>query len=96
MTYQKLRTGIPHLLILDHEHVAIIQHEPTSIEPCRGHGVVFFPAVVPKDNNPKVIGGNARLLQSNKLCDRVIFAVPSTYGECGQRRTPDIVRTVKR
>jgi hypothetical protein len=45
--------------------------------------VVFLPHVVPQDDDPQVIGGNAHLLQGNKLCDRVIFAVPGAYGECG-------------
>jgi len=96
MTNDKLRVVIPHLLVLDHEHVAIVQHEPTSIEPRCDNGVVFFPDVVAQDDNPEIISGNAGLLQSNKLCDRVILAVPGTYGECGQRRTPDIFRTIKR
>ena len=95
MIDDKFRVVALHLAVLDHQHVTTIQHEPTSIEPCRDNGVVFFPAVVPQDDNPKVISGNARLLQSKKFCNRVIFAVPSTYGERGQRRTPDILRTVK-
>jgi hypothetical protein len=66
-----------------------------SIEPCRDNGVVLFPDVVPQDNDPKVISGNPCLLERNEFCDRVIFAVPSTFGECGKGWAPDILRTVK-
>src|SRR3982074_726630 len=95
ITAEKYRVVFSHLLILDHGHGAIVQHEPISIEPCRDNRVVFFPDVVPQDDDSKIISGNPRLLQSNELCNRVIFAVPSTYGECGQGRAPDIIRTVK-
>jgi hypothetical protein len=87
---------IPHLLVLGHDHVQIVQHEPVSIEPCRDDGVVLFPDVVPQDDDPEVIGGNPGLLESNEFCDRVIFAIPGTSGECGKRRAPDILRTVQR
>jgi hypothetical protein len=56
--------------------VAIVQREPMAVEPCRDNGVIFFPVVVPQDHNAKVISGNACPLESNELCDRVIFAVP--------------------
>jgi len=46
---EKFRVVIPNLPILDHEHVAIVQHEPTSIEPCRDNGVILFPDVVLQD-----------------------------------------------
>ena len=73
---QKYRAVTPHSLILDHHHVAIVQHQPMAIEPCGDNGVVFFPEVVPQDDNAKVIRGNPCLLQGNELCDRVILAVP--------------------
>ena len=41
MIDEKFRMVIPHFPVLDHEHVAIIQHEPTSIEPCPDNGVIF-------------------------------------------------------
>ncbi len=87
---------IPQVMILDHGHVAIVQHEPGSIEPGRDNGVIFFADVVPQDDNPKVIRGNSRLLQSNELCNRVIFAVSGTPGERVEGRTPDVLDTVKR
>ena len=82
-------------MVLDQDHVAIVQREPMAVQPCRDNGVIFFPVVVPQDHNAKVISGNACLLESNELCDRVIFAVPGAYGECRQRRTPDVFRAVK-
>ena len=66
------------MLVLDHSHVEIVQHEPISIESCRDNGMVFFPDVVPQDYDPKVIGGNPDVLQSNEFRDRVIFAISST------------------
>ena len=94
---QKYRTVAvtSHVMVLDHGHVAIVQREPIPVEPYRDNGVVFFPEVVPQDDNAKVIRGNPCLLQGNELCDGVIFAVPGTYGECRQRRTPDVLRTIK-
>ena len=92
---QKYRAVTPYVMVLDHGHVAIVQREPIPVEPCRDNGVVFFPEVVPQDDNAKVIRGNPRLLQGNEFCDRVIFAVPGTYGECRQGRTPDVLRTIK-
>ena len=77
---QKYRAVTPHVMVLDHDHVAVVQHQPIAAEPCGDNGMVFFPEVVPQDHNAKVIGGNTCLLQSNELCDRVIFAVPGTYG----------------
>ena len=82
-------------MVLDQDHVAIVQHQPMAVEPCGDNGVVFFPVVVPQDHNAKVIRGNPCLLEGNELCDRVVFAVPGTYGECGQGRTPDVLRTIK-
>jgi hypothetical protein len=67
-----------HLLVLEHDHAAIVQHEPLSIEPRRDNSVVLFTDVVPQDNDPKVISGNTRLLESNKLCDCVVFAIPGS------------------
>jgi hypothetical protein len=96
MIDEKYRVVTSHLLVVDHDHVAIVEHEPVSIEPGRHYGVVFLPDIVLQDDDPKVISGNSRLLQGNELCDRVIFAVPSAHGECGQGRTPDIIRAVKR
>jgi hypothetical protein len=59
MIEQKNRVVIiPHLLVLSHDHVQVVQDEPLSIEPCRDNGVVLFPDVVPQDNDPKVISGN--------------------------------------
>ena len=95
MIDQKHGMVLSHLLVLDHDHVAIVQHKPVSIEPCGNNSVVLFPNVVSQDDDPKVVSGNSRLLQSNELRDRVVFAVPSSYSECGQGRAPDIVRTVK-
>src|SRR5258708_12676997 len=95
MVDEKQRMGIPNLLIPDHGHAEIVQHEPVSVEPRRHNGVVFFPDVVPQDNDPKVIGGNPGALQRNEFCDRVIFAIASAFGERRQRRTPDILHTVK-
>src|SRR6266849_1440588 len=95
MIDEKYRVVIPHVMILDHGHVAIVQHQPGSIEPGRDNGVIFFPDVVPHDDNPKVVRGNPRLLQSNELCNRVIFAVPGTLGERVEGRTPDVLDTVK-
>src|SRR5258707_9767781 len=94
-TDQKYRAVTPHVMVLDHGHVAIVQREPIPVEPCRDNGAVFFPAVVPQHDNAKVIRGNPRLLQGNEFCDRVIFAVPGTYGECRQGRNPDVLRTIK-
>jgi hypothetical protein len=75
---QKYRAVTPHVMVLDHDHVAIVQHQPIPVEPCRDNGVVFFPAVVPQDDNAKIISGNPCLLQGNVLCDRVVFAVSGT------------------
>ena len=94
MIDEKYRVISPHLLVLDHDHVEIVEHEPASIEPGRYYGMVFLPDVVLQDDDPKVISRNPCLLQSNELCDSVIFAVASAYGECGQGRTPDIIRAV--
>src|SRR6267154_6426766 len=55
---QKYRAVTTHSLILDHHHVAIVQHQPISIEPCRDNGVILFPEVVAQDDEAKVIGGN--------------------------------------
>src|SRR5258708_15099233 len=96
MVDEKQRMGIPNLLIPDHGHAEIVQHEPVSVEPRRHNGVVFFPDVVPQDDDPKVIGGNPGALQRNEFCDRVIFAIASTFGERRPRRTPYILHTVKR
>src|SRR5258705_737142 len=96
MIDEKYRVVIPHVMVLDHGHAAIVQHEPGSIEPGRNNRVIFFPDVVPQDDNPKVIRGNSRLLQSNELCNRVIFAVSGTPGERVEGRTPDVLDTVKR
>ena len=95
MIDEKHGVVLSHLLVPDHDHVAIVQHKPVSIEPCRNNGVELFPNVVSQDDDPKVISGNSRLLQSNELRDRIVFAVPSSYGECGQGRAPDIVCAVK-
>ena len=73
---QKYGAVTPHVMVLDQDHVAIVQRQPMAIEPCCDNGVIFFPVVVPQDHNAKVIGGNACLLESDELCDRVIFAVP--------------------
>ena len=40
---QKYRAVTPHIMVLDHGHVAIVQREPIPVEPCRDNGVVFFP-----------------------------------------------------
>ena len=85
---------ISHLPVFGHDHVAIVKHEPASVEPRRDNGVIFFPNVVAQDNDPKVASGNSSFLQSNELCDRVVFAVSSTYRKCGQRRTPDVILAV--
>ena len=45
-------------MVLDQDHVAIVQREPMAVEPCRDNGVIFFPAVVSQDHNAKVIRGN--------------------------------------
>ena len=92
---QKHRAVTPHIMVLDHGHVAIVEREPIPVEPCRDNGVILFPAVVSQDHNAKVIRRNPCLLEGNELCDRVIFAVPGTYGECRQGRTPDVLRTIK-
>ena len=42
-------------MVLDQDHVAIVQREPMAVEPCRDNGVVFFPEVVPQDDNAKVV-----------------------------------------
>jgi BarA-like signal transduction histidine kinase len=83
MMDEKYGVVTPHLLVLDHGHVEIVEHEPVSIEPGSHYGVVFLPDVVLQDDDPKIISGNSRLLQSNDLCDRVIFAVPGVNGESG-------------
>ena len=93
---QKYRAVTPHLLVLDHDHVSVVQHQPISVEPGRDDGVIFFPSVVPQDDDAKVIGGNPRLLEGNELCDCVVFAVAGTDGEGGQGRTSDIICAVKR
>ena len=92
---QKYRAVAPHVMVLDQDHVAIVQREPMAIEPCGDNRVVFIPEVVPQDDNAKVIRRNPCLLEGNEFCDRVILAVPATYGECRQLRTPDVRRTVK-
>ena len=76
----------PHPPVLDHDHVEIVEHEPVSIEASRHHGVVFVPDVILQDDDPKVIRGNPRFLQSNELSDGVVFAVPSAHSERGQGR----------
>jgi len=58
--------------------VAIVQNQPITVELGRDNGVVLFAVVVAQDNNAKVVGGNPSLLQGNKFCDRVIFAVTGT------------------
>src|SRR5258708_29518856 len=83
------------LLVLGHHKMSTVQDEPIPIEPCRHNGVVLFPRVVPQDDDPKVIRGNAGLLKGNKFGDRVIFAVSGTFGERDERRGPDILRTLK-
>jgi len=30
-------------MVLDQDHVAIVQHQPMAVEPCGDNGVVFFP-----------------------------------------------------
>lgn len=40
---------IRHLLVPEHDHAAIVQHEPLSIEPCRDNGVILFSDVVLQD-----------------------------------------------
>ncbi len=82
-------------MVLDQDHVAIVQREPMAVEPCGDNRVVFIPEVVPQDDNAKVIRRNPCLLEGNELCDRVIFAISAAYGEGRQRRTPDVLRTVK-
>ncbi len=52
MIDEKYRVVGSHLPVLDHDHVAIVQHQPIPIEPCRDNGVVFFPNVVPQDDDP--------------------------------------------
>src|SRR5260370_33018122 len=93
---EKQRMGIPNLLIPDHGHAEIVQHQPISIEPRRDNGVVFFPDVVPQDDDPKVIGGNPGALQRDEFCDRVIFAIAGTFGERRHARSPHLLPTVKR
>src|SRR5258708_13311112 len=96
MIEEKYRVVIPHVMVLDHGHAAIVQHEPGSIEPGRNNRVIFFPDVVPQDDNPKVIRGNSLLLQSNELSNRVIFAVSRTPGERIASQPPDSLYTVTR
>ena len=76
----------PHELVLDQDHVAIVQHQPIAVEPGRDDRVIFFAVVVAQDDDAKVIGGNPRLLERNELGDRVILAVAGACGERGQRR----------
>ena len=57
-------------MVLDQDHVAIVQREPMAIEPCGDNRVVFIPEVVPQDDNAKVIRRNPCLLQGNEFCDR--------------------------
>ena len=71
---QKYRAVTPHSLILDHRDMAVVQHQPISVEPGRDHRVILFPKVVPHDEDAKVVERNPCLLESNELCDRVIFA----------------------
>src|SRR5260370_34946406 len=92
---QKYGAVTQHVMVLDQDHVAIVQREPMAVEPCRDNGVIFFPVVVPQDHNAKVISGNACLLESNELCDRVIFAVPGAHAEYRPQRTADVLRTAK-
>jgi hypothetical protein len=47
------------LVVLGHDEVAIVEYQPISIEPCRDNGVVLFSDVVPQDDYPQVISGNA-------------------------------------
>ena len=81
---QKYRLIPPHLPILDHDHVTIVQHEPAPLKPGSENSVVRLPDGIPQDNDPKVVRGNPRLLQSGELCNRVIFAVTSAPGKGGQ------------
>src|SRR5258708_16707228 len=75
MVDEKQRMGIPNLLIPDHGHAEIVQHQPISIEPRRDNGVVFFPDVVPQDDDPKVIGGTPAALHPPHFCDPLISAL---------------------
>ena len=75
--------------------MSTVQDEPIPVEPRRHNGVVLFPYIVPQDDDPKVIRGNSGFLKGNKFSDRVIFAISGTFGERGERRAPDILRTVK-
>ena len=96
MIDEKYGLKIWHLSVLNHRHMAVVQYEPIPIKPCRYNGVVFPPEVVLQEHDSKVIGGNSRLLQRQKLCDSVILAVAGTYAKCEQGRTPDIFLTIDR
>ena len=45
MIDEKCRVVIPQMMVVDHGHVAIVQHQPGSIEPGRDNGVIFLPDV---------------------------------------------------
>jgi hypothetical protein len=51
---QEYRAVTSYVVVLDHGHVAIVQ--PIPVEPCRGNGVIFFPAVVSQDHNARSSG----------------------------------------
>src|SRR5260370_42491472 len=93
MVDEKQRMGIPNLLIPDHGHAEIVQHQPISIEPRRDNGAVFFPDVVPQDNDPKVIGGNRGALKRDECCHRVMFKSPETSCVRSQLPTRHILHT---
>ena len=87
---------VKYRLILDHDHVQIVQQEPLSVETRRYNGMVLVPDFPPQDDDAKVIWRNSGFLESNKFRYRVIFAVSSFSGECGKWRAPDILCAVLR
>jgi hypothetical protein len=69
---------MPHLLIRDHDHVAIVQHQPISVEPCRDNGVIFVPDIVPQDDTPaswSVGIGSGTLLDARGEIGRVSMSI---------------------
>jgi len=54
-------------MVLDHDHVAVVQHQPIAVEPCGDNGMVFFPEIVPQEHNAKIIGGNTCLLRATNF-----------------------------
>ena len=81
---------IPDGAVLDHGHVAIVQCQPMSIEPCRCDGVVLAANGVAHDHDPQIIGREAGMAERDKFGDCIIFAISGTVRERHQGRSPNV------